>query len=337
MLTGMAREAPVGFTWRDYIEELVSQTGSLTGVAERLAATRSFEDDVASIERALRRLRNRGLQPGGKWGQALLTAFGLPTSVQARLRWMAAYHSRFTDLPVDLCEDLVRLWDHPPTTERRENRAWLALARTSIALRRNDHRTATSSLEQAQNELGSSSLVEAQIEALLVRAFMASKHEPACVPQLLASVQPKLDAVQNADDRACLHVRWIDQQAYDLNKGRDLPPNPSAAEALYLRVPTADVPPFVLCRRANGLAYARWKQGHAEEAAALAREAARHAGDGGHVRLRIMALSLLARIDPREAASHERAVAMSKRLEDELLLARIAPGISRLKANLGRF
>ena len=321
----MARDAPVGFTWSDYIEDLVSQVGSLTGVAERLALTRSFEDDVGSIERALRRLRGRGLQPGGKWGQALLAVFGLPASVQARLRWMAAYHSRFSDLPVDLCEDLVRLWDHPPTTERRENRAWLALARTSIALRRNDQQTASTSLEQAQNELGPTPLVEAQIETLLVRAFIASKHEPASVPELLASVEPKLEAVQDADDRACLHVRWIDQQAYGLNQGRDAAPNPSAAEALYLRVPTADVPPFVLCRRANGLAYARWKQGHSDEAASLAREAARHAGDGGHVRLRIMALSLLARIDPREAGSHERALAMSKRLEDELLLARLAP------------
>jgi hypothetical protein len=83
----MTREAtPVGFTWGDYIEGLVSQTGSLTAVAERLAATRSYEDDVGSIERALRRLRGRGLQPGGKWGQALLTLFGLPASVHTRLR-----------------------------------------------------------------------------------------------------------------------------------------------------------------------------------------------------------------------------------------------------------
>src|SRR6478736_5022192 len=75
----------------------------------------------------------------------------------------------------------------------------------------------------------------------------------------------------------------------------------------------------------NGLAYARWKQGDAAGAAELAREAARHAGDGGHVRLRVMALSMLARVDAREVASHERALEMSKRLEDELLLARISP------------
>jgi len=322
----MADEAtPVGFTWDDYIEGLVSQAGSLTAVAERLAASRAYEDDVGSVERALRRLRARGLRPGGKWGQALLTLFGLPTTVTARLRWMAAYHSRFSDLPVALCEDLVRLWDHPPTTERRESRGWLALARTSLALRRNDYQGASQLLTQAAGELGASAPVEARIEAALVRAFIASKLEPARVLELLAEVAPLLETVQSEEDRACLQVRWIDQRAYDLNRGRSGAPNPSAAEALYRQVPDANVPPFVLCRRANGLAYARWKQGYADEAASLAREAARHAGDGGHVRLRVMALSLLARIEPREAASHQRALEMSRRMEDELLLSRITP------------
>jgi hypothetical protein len=157
----------------------------------------------------------------------------------------------------------------------------------------------------------------------LVRAFIASKLAPGSVPALLAEVEPKLHAVEFEDDRACLHVRWIDQRAYELNKGREAAPNPSAAESLYRLLPISDAPPFVLCRRANGLAYARWKQGHSEEAACLARDAARHAGDGGHVRLRVMALGLLARIDPREVASHQRAIEMSRRLEDELLLARM--------------
>jgi hypothetical protein len=161
--TDMARQAaPVGFTWEDYIDGLVSQTGSLTALAERLAATRSYEDDIGSIERGLRRLRGRGLRPGGKWGQALLTLFGLPASVQARLRWMAAYHSRFSDLPVALCEDLVRLWEHPPTTERRESRAWLALARASLALRRNEHPSALELLTRAATDLGASAPMEAR-------------------------------------------------------------------------------------------------------------------------------------------------------------------------------
>jgi hypothetical protein len=136
---------------------------------------------------------------------------------------------------------------------------------------------------------------------------------------------PGSHLVESQDERACLHVRWIDQRAYEINKGRNDAPNQSAAEALYCAVPVANAPPFVLCRRANGLAYARWKQGHVDEAASLAREAARHAGDGGHVRLRVMALSMLARIDPREVSSHQRALEMSQRLEDELLLTRIVP------------
>jgi hypothetical protein len=320
-----SHETPVGFTWDDYVAGLVAASGSLTAVAERLAATRSYADDVSSIERALRRLRGRGLKPGGKWGKALLTLFGLPSNVQARLRWMGTYHSRFSDLPVALCEDLVRLWEHPPTTERRESRAWLSLAKTSLALRRNDQALAGELLARAATELGASAPIEAQIEALLVRAFIASKLEPTAVEALLAPVEPLLDAVEAADERACLHVRWVDQRAYELNRGRARPADPVAAEALYRAVPTEHAPPFVLCRRANGLAYARWKQGHVDDAKGLAREAARHAGDGGHVRLRVMALGMLARIDPTETESHERALSMSRRLEDELLLARIAP------------
>src|SRR5262245_56287312 len=96
-----------GFTWAEMIDGLVEREGTLTRVAEQLAAQRGFEDDVQSIERALRRLRERGLRPGGKWGARVIARFGLPSSVEARLRWMGAYHSRFTDLPVTVCEDLV--------------------------------------------------------------------------------------------------------------------------------------------------------------------------------------------------------------------------------------
>lgn len=307
-----------GFTWNDYLQTLVESEGTLTRVAERLAAQRGFDDDVGSIERALRRLRTRGLQPGGKWGARLLALFGLPESVETRLRWMAAYHSRFTDLPVGVCEDLVRLWDHPPTTDQRASRAWLSLARASIALRKNDHAEARLHLDALGKE--ETLPIEARIEALLVRAFLASKAEPSAVRALLDGVEPLLSEVTRPDERACLRARFVDQRAYALNRRAEY----AGAEALYRALPEADAPPFVLCRRANGLAYARWKQGHVDEAAALSREAARHAGDGGHVRLRVMALAMHARIDPREQSAHARALAMSQRLEDELLLFRLS-------------
>ena len=98
----------------------------------------------------------------------------------------------------------MRLWEHPPTTERRESRAWLALARASLALRRNEHQSAVELLTRAATDLGASAPMEAQIEATLVRAFIASKLEPGSVPALLAEVEPKLEAVEAEDDRACL-------------------------------------------------------------------------------------------------------------------------------------
>jgi hypothetical protein len=316
----------VGFTWGDYVDGLVAREGSLVAVAERLAATKSYEEDVGSIERGLRRLRTRGSNPGGKWGTRLLSLFGLPGGVQARLRWMAAYHSRFTDLPVPVCEDLVRLWDHPPTNDRRDSRVWLGLARTSIALRRSDFDRALELLEQIDRDFEHAP-VEARIEVLLIRAFIASKRETDRVPELLGAVGPLLQEVPDGDERACLEVRWIDQRAYDLNSGLRGGPDHAAAEALYRAISSEGLPPFVLCRRANGLAYARFKQGDLEQAANLAREAAAHAGDGGHVRLRVMALGLLSRIDPRESGARARALEMSRRLDDELLLSRLVPSL----------
>ncbi len=146
-------ELLAGFTWQDVLHDVVARVGSLAAVAERLAHDNGFADDVGSIERGLRRLRARGHQAGGKWGARLLACFGLPGSVEARLRWMASYHSRFTDLPVPVAADLLRLWDHPPTTDRREARACLALARASIELRKRDHVAALRRLDGVVREL----------------------------------------------------------------------------------------------------------------------------------------------------------------------------------------
>ena len=109
-----------------YLDGLIAEHGSLVAVSERLTATHGWREDVESITRALRRLRARGSLPGGKWGERLLRTFGLPGSVDARLRFMGSYHSRFVDLPVSLCLDLVQLWDRPPTSESRRVRAWRA-------------------------------------------------------------------------------------------------------------------------------------------------------------------------------------------------------------------
>jgi len=61
-----------------------------------------------------------------------------------------------------------------------------------------------------------------------------------------------------------------------------------------------------------------------EEGAALAREASQHAGDGGHMRMRAMALNMLARIVGGEegADAKRRAMAIANELEDEVLRLR---------------
>ncbi len=58
---------------------------------------------------------------------------------------------------------------------------------------------------------------------------------------------------------------------------------------------------------------------------ACAEAAARHAGDGGHVRLRAMALSMLSRVDPERTDALARALAIARTLDDELLVRRFSP------------
>jgi hypothetical protein len=310
---------------------LVEEQGSLAAVAERLASHRAYADDTGSVERALRRLRARGQQDGGTWGARALAAFGLPGAVEARSRWMGAYHSRFTDLPVPVCQDLIRLWDRPPVSEAASSRVWLALAHASCALRLADRAGAALHLRRARAEHRHAP-PDARAELILAEAFVASRDEVERVPALLAAVEPLLSLDMPGEDRACLHARWIDQLAYERNKARgDRAPDPAGAEALYRTIAVAGAPSFALCRRANGLAYARWKQGRRDEGAALAREACRHAGDGGHLRLRAMALSMLGRIlggaEGEEVT--QRAIAIAAALDDEALRLRFERGHAR--------
>lgn len=316
---------PAGMSWEDYVEHLVATCGSLAAVAEKLASMRGYDDDVNSVERALRRLRTRGQQAGGTWGARALSVFGLPAAADARARWMGAYHSRFNDLPVPLCQDLVRLWDRPPISEAPATRLWLAIAHATCAQRADRADEAKAHLHRAHASIASAP-PEAIAERLLALAFFASHDDRDRVPSLLAEVEPLLAKPMPAEDRACLHARWVDQRAFDANKGRTASgkKDPAAAEAIYRTIPVEGAPPFALFRRANGLAYSRWKQGFTEEAAAFAREAIRHAGDGGHMRARAMALKMLARIVEGEegAQADARALAIVTTLDDEALRLR---------------
>jgi hypothetical protein len=278
-------------TWGVYIDGLVAEHGSLAAVSERLAATHAWRDDVESITRALRRLRLRGSLPGGKWGDRLLRTFGLPASVDARLRFMGSYHSRFVDLPVPLCTDLVQLWDRPPTSESRAGRLWLSLARATLALREQAAEEALGHLATARTIAGGDAA--AQVEVALGESVLASRDAPAVAAAALAEV-PALLATLGGDDADCLRARYVGQVSHAWNHAGEI----DRAEALHRELP--DLPtthPFARSRRANGIAYGRFRHGDVVAALEQARLAARYAGDAGHVRLRAMALLMVARVD----------------------------------------
>ncbi|MBU0551623.1 hypothetical protein KKF91_09860 [Myxococcota bacterium] len=309
-----------GLAWGDLLALHQAAWGSLAALALRLAELRGFEEDVESVERGLRRLRGRGHGDGGVWGQRLLRCLGLPTPIQARLRWMGQYHSRFTDLPASLAWDLLEVWDRPPVSES-PARAWLLLARLGLTLRQR---------ADPQPLLAQLQLVEAQaepmarIELALTRAFVWSRAAPEATDEALAEAGRLLaEAELPAEDAACLFARWIDQRAYPLNRPRQGPPDHLGAEALYLEIPPSG-PLFARCRRENGLGWSRLRLGRRAEAQAHAQASLRYAGDAGSLRMRAMALGLLAAtLEGAEAeAARGRALAIARALEDEALRMR---------------
>lgn len=307
-------------SWELYLDTLVQEHGSLVAVSQRLAATRAFRDDLESISRALRRLRARGSLPGGKWGERLLATFGLPASFDARLRFMGSYHSRFVDLPVSLCTDLVQLWDRPPTSESRAGRLWLSLARATLALRGRRFEEASLHAATARAASVEGTLPGAKVELALIEALLASRDGEA---EAVALAQvPGWLALIEGGDAECLRARYVGQVAHALSRAG----HTARAEELHMALP--DLPttaPFARSRRANGIAYGRFRHGDAQAAVEHAHLAARYAGDAGHVRLRAMALLMLARVTPSPAEATEardRARAIAGVLEDETLRSR---------------
>lgn len=308
-----------GFTWGDLLTALIEEHGTLSAVAWRLVEQASG-DDVASIERALRRLRRRGQLDGGVWGQRLLRVFGVPATVESRVRWMGLYHSPFGDLPLPLCIDQLRLWDRPPVSTSRA-RVWLHLGHASCALRARDLDDAAAHLARATSALaGLAGHDDARLELTLVGAFVASQRAQP-VQSALEVAGRMLDAATLAPaDAACFRARLVDQQAYQLNRAGEH----AAALALYESLPAEDLHPFASYRRDAGRAFGWFRDGRKDEALRLALQACEHAGDGGYTRLRAMGLLLVAHVlgRPDGDAARARARAIAVRLDDGELLAR---------------
>jgi hypothetical protein len=315
-------DSPGGLTWGDLIASLVEANGTLTQVAWKLVE-HADGDDVASVERALRRLRTRGQRDGGRWGQRLVRVFGVPRTIEDRVRWLGLYHSPFTDLPVDLCLDQLRLWDRPPMSSARA-RVWIHLGFAGCALRMRRMEDAVVHCDRTRavlRPLGRDYDL-ARIELALIEAFIAS-HRAGEVEAALDRAAALLSSAALADgDRACLTARLADQRAYQLNRAGKY----GAALALYQALPATDVHPFASYRRDAGFAYGYHRTERVAEAIEMAHRACTHAGDGGYTRLRAMGLILIAKIGgPDAAASYgllARARAIGARLGDDELIAR---------------
>lgn len=317
-----------GFDWAEFIDQVVAERGSLALAALHLAERRNFEEDLGSVERGLRRLRERGSKDGGVWGQRALRCFGLPGAVGDRVRWMGQYHTRFTDLPASLCEELLRPWDRPPISES-PARIWLLLGHASLALRRRDDPQPL--LDQAAL-LASQAEPAAACELALVESFAWARRDPERSHAALDRASALLEAPEpsespiSAHDHACLFARWIDQVAYPLNKPGGGEAKHLAALALYQRIP-GQGPLFAQCRRENGLGWTHLQLGQPERAREHALASVRAAGDAGSLRMRAMALNLLAACSDAEPATEakRRAMAIAAELEDEALLVRFGP------------
>ncbi len=314
------------FDWADFVDRVIAERGSLALAALALAERRNFSEDLGSVERGLRRLRERGSKDGGVWGQRALRCFGLPDAVADRVRWMGQYHTRFTDLPASLCDELLRPWDRPPVSES-PARIWVLLGHASLALRR--RQAAQGSLDQAARLAGQAELA-ARIELALVESFAWGRMDPpasrAALDRAEALLETSTDPIA-AHDRACLVARWIDQEAYPLNRPGSSPASHRAAAALYESIPL-DGPLFARCRRENGLGWTHLQLGERERARAHALASVQAAGDSGSLRLRAMALNLLATCsqEPEASQAKARAREIARQLEDEALLVRFQSG-----------
>lgn len=320
--SGQARQA---FDWADFVDRVIAERGSLALAALHLAERRAFEEDLGSVERGLRRLRERGNKDGGVWGQRALRCFGLPAAVDDRIRWMGQYHTRFTDLPASLCDELLRPWDRPPVSES-PARIWVLLGHASLALRRRQDPRAM--LEQAALVAGQAELA-ARIELALVEAYAWGRSDPPAAREAVARAGGLLERGGepiHANDKACLFARWIDHEAYPLNKPGGGEAKHEAAAALYQRIPI-DGPLFATCRRENGLGWTYLQLGDSERARGHAIASVRAAGDAGSLRMRAMALNLLGACTQGEEASEAkgRAREIARQLEDEALLVRFGP------------
>ncbi|HEY3870646.1 MAG TPA: hypothetical protein VGM10_19945 [Actinocrinis sp.] len=304
----MTDTSPLGCTWQRYLDQLADEHGgwaALTRVLMRRAGpSAGLPDDPGTVERGLRRLKVRGNAPGGQYGIWLLRYFGVPQPLEDTARLLGQYHSRFADLPLSLREAQLWSWDRPPIAES-PAACWIQLGLASVALHRGDVEDARLRLART----GGAAHPAAQVESALFNARIAMDiGQQAHAEAVLARTQARIAQLPPGQERDCYHARWADQYAYyaihaiHAGPAARLPVATRLYQSINARSPAA----FVRFRRDHGLAYCHWKLGDHDRAVRHARAAVDHAGDAGLLRFRVLALRLLARIEPGEARTLQR-------------------------------
>ena len=320
MIPSIPGVAPLSVGWVDVVDHLVAERGSLAEVARALMdatpSSAGLPTDPTTVERGLRRLRQRHNAEGDKYGRAILRAFGMPASISEWARALGQYHSRLSDLSVPVRQDLLRLWDRPPISESK-SAIWIHLAIATLAHRTKDHEQMTHRLQLGRQGLP---LAEpaARMEAFLFEARLTNTPEP-----FLDRASTELPLLPTGStDRLCYEARIFDQRAYHAarnSSGRVV--RPEAARAWYARI-DSNGPPFVRFRRTHGLAWCAHRLGNKAEAVRMAEDAVSAAGDGGLLRFRCMALTLLGQIS-RETSALSRALWLAQELQDDALIQKV--------------
>ncbi len=328
--SGHAASPPVGFSWEAYVLAFVDQHGGWAALCDELLRRAVGADDFPSdpqvVDKGLRRLSKRGNKTGGQYGRWMIRYFGIPSSLSQWAQWMGQLHSRFSDLPSSLRFEQLSLWDRPPVTESRLA-PWIHVGMAYVLLRMQENEDAQRRLgmaERGAEQAGAACRMEV---ALLRAKLFTDEGRRSESEALFDAVQRWLESEElSTEERRCYHARLVGQRAFHLTR-----PTPGQPEdlrgALTLFESIADEPflPFVAFRKCNGLAYCQWKLGSPELGQHWARLAEQHAGDGGFVRFRIMALNLLSRMlgETDGGPVRARAERLARLLEDEDLLRRV--------------
>jgi hypothetical protein len=326
---------PAGLTWTEYVERWVNDCGGWLPLADQLIhrAADSIEipQDPQTVERGLRRLAKREHKPGGQYGRWMMRFFGVTSPIEQWVRWLGTYHARFADLPSGLRLEQLALWNRPPVSES-PLACWIHIGIAAAHQSRLDVAACELWLARAERH-ASAAGAAAEIEIALLRAELAaSRDDHAAVEVYQRAIEERLrTAVLPATDELPYRARLAAVCAARFTRPpAGVAPDLHRAREYFASIPDASIP-FVAFRKHVGLAYCAWKLGDVGEATRLAERAVDEAGDGGFVRMRVMALNMLSRVltGPSAAAVNERARRMATALEDEDLLRRVgycAPG-----------